>query len=121
MRADETTCQVLMQCAEAQPVWELPVDVLVVQDELDEVLDVVLVVVNAAELVEELVLGKAVLKDLEVVELEELTVLEAVVDVPPKADVVVEVLVVEKVLGEAFDVVLVLENMVGVECDVDVE
>ena len=96
-------------------------DVLVVQDGLDEVLDVVLVIVNVAELVEELVLGKAVLKELEVVEPEELTVLEDAVDGLPKVDVVVEVLVVEKVLGEAFDVVLVLEDMVKVECDVNVE
>ena len=94
-------------------------DVLVVEDELDEVLDVVLVVVNAADLVEELVLGKAVLKELEIVVAKELTELEIAVDGLPNVDV--EVLMVEKVLGEAFDVVLVLEDMVEFECDVDVK
>ena len=96
-------------------------DVLVVEDELDEVLDVVLVVVNAADLVEKLLLGKAVLKELEVVVAKKLTLLEAAVDGLPKVDVVVEVLVLGEMPGEAFDVILVLEDTVEVECDVDVE
>ena len=116
MQAEETTCPELVQCAEAHPVWELSEDVLAVQDDLDEVLDVVLVVVNAAELAKELVLG-----DVEVVDLEELTVVEDAADSLPKVDVVVEVLVVERFLHEAFDVVPVLEDAVKIECDVDVE
>ena len=81
MRAAAARYQVYPQCAEAQLVWELLEDVHVVQDELSEVLDVKLVVVSFADLVEELVLGEAVLRELRVVEMERLTVLRVAADV----------------------------------------
>ena len=84
-----------MRCAKTRPVWELFADVLVVQDDLNKVFDVMLVVVDVMDLIEDLVLGRAALKELEVVKLGELPVLEAAVYVP-KANVVVEVHVVEK-------------------------
>ena len=101
--------------------WELLEDVDVVQDELSEVLDVIIVVATFADLVEELVLGEAVLRELRVVEMERLTVLEVAADVLRRVDVVAEMLMVEKVLSGAFDVVLVHKEMVRAECDMGKE
>ena len=98
--------------------WELLEDVHVVQDELSEVLDVKLVVVSFADLVEELVLGEAVLRELRVVEMERLTVLGVAADVLRRVGVVAEMLKVEKVLSGAFDVVLVHKDMTRAEYDV---
>ena len=86
----------------------------VVQDDLGKILNVILVEVKVAVLVEELVLGEAAIKELELVELAELTVIEAAVGVLPTADVVVEVHVVKEFLGEALDVVLVRKDPIEI-------
>ena len=92
-----------------------------VQDELSKVLDVKLVVVTFADLVEQLVLGEAVLRELRAVEMERLTVLEVAADVLRRVDVVAEMLMVEKVLSGVFDVVLVHKEMIRAEYDVGKE
>ena len=92
----------------------------VVQDDLGKKLNVIVVEVQVAVLVEELVLGEAAIKELELVELVELTVIEAAAGVLPTADVVVEVHVVEEFRGEALDVVRVHKDPIEIESDVDV-
>ena len=67
-------------------------DVLVVEDVVDEVLNVVFVVVTAANLFKRHIRGKVVLKELKVVIEKRLIVLEAEIDELPKVDVVVEIL-----------------------------